>query len=63
MQSPKVLTLVEEGNKSIHANLSQRGCPSLNELTSVEEGIKSYTRGLSPLDLTKDPHATSNEPG
>ena len=40
MQSPKGLTPVEEGNKSICADLGWRGRPSLNEPTSVEEGIQ-----------------------
>ena len=42
IQSPKVPTPVREGNKSICANLSQRGCPSLNGPTSVEEGIQAF---------------------
>ena len=45
MQSPKVPTSIGEGNKSICTDLNQRGHLSLNELTSVGEGIKSYTRG------------------
>ena len=63
MQSPEVPTLVEEGSKSICADLGRRGHLSLNEPTSVGEGIKSYIRGQGPSDLTKDPHTTSNEPG
>ena len=62
MQSPEVLTLIGEGSKSICTDLGRRGHLSLNEPTLVREGLKSYTRGQGPSDLTKDPHATSNEP-
>ena len=62
MQSPEVPTLVEEGNKSICADLGRRGHPKLNEPTSVEEGIKSYTPGHGSSNLTEDSRVTSNEP-
>ena len=61
MQSPEVSTPVGEGIKSICADLSRRGHVSLNEPTSVEEGIQTpralkcrlrSKRAASPLVLT-----------
>ena len=56
-------TSVEEGIKSIYADLDQRGCLSLNESTLVEEGIKSYTEGQGTSDPIEDRHTTSDELG
>ena len=63
MQKPKVPTLVGEDIESICADLGQRRHLSLNEPTSIEEGIKSYTEGQGTSDPTEDPHTTSDEPG
>ena len=63
MQKSKVPTSIGEGIKSTWADLGRRECLSLNKPTSVEEGIKSYTTGQGSLDLTEDPHVTSNESG
>ena len=63
MQKLEVPTSVEEGIESICVDLYQRRHLSLNELTSIGEGIKSYTKGQGTSNPTEDAHTTSDEPG
>ena len=63
MQSPEVLTSVEEGSKSIHVDPGRRRHQSLKEPTSVEAGMKNFIGGQGPSNLTEDPHTTLNKSG
>ena len=49
-----MLTLIGEGSKSIYTNLGWRGHPSLNESTSIGEGINKENKSQVPTSIKED---------